>query len=132
MTEHTLPTDTERQPHHRNRLREFIQQVLDVADIKINGNRPWDMQVHDENFYGRLINQQSLGLGEGYMDGSWDCERLDEFFYHLFRVDLESGSIKASKRGPWRQNSSNSKPHRASKPTKINSQEIYFQVGSAL
>ena len=71
------------------RLRQRARELLSLADVEINGNRPWDLQVHDERFYRRVLAQGSLGLGESYMDGWWDCERLDEFFHRILRADLE-------------------------------------------
>ncbi len=61
---------------------------MSYADVRINGNRPWDIQVHNENFYQRLLAEGSLGLGESYMDGWWDCEKLDQFFYKVLRANL--------------------------------------------
>jgi cyclopropane-fatty-acyl-phospholipid synthase len=59
---------------------------LDRADIRIDGHRPWDLQLHRPRLYGRVLRHWSLGLGEAYMDGDWDCEQLDEFFTRLLRL----------------------------------------------
>jgi cyclopropane-fatty-acyl-phospholipid synthase len=40
--------------------------------------------------------QGALGLGESYMDGWWDCEKLDEFFYRILTAELDK------KVRPWR------------------------------
>ena len=50
-----------------------VEQLLAHGDVKIGGDRPWDMSVHDERFYPRVLSQGSVGLGESYMDGWWDC-----------------------------------------------------------
>ena len=52
-----------------------------LAYIAVNGSRPWDLQVHEPRFYDRGLQQAALGLGQSYMDGWWDCEQLDEFFF---------------------------------------------------
>ena len=65
-----------------------IQRLLARAGIVINGPQPWDMQVHNENFFRRLLAQGSLGLGESYMDGWWDAASLDEFFARAKRAEL--------------------------------------------
>ena len=62
-----------------------ITQALDSIDIKIGGDRPWDIQVHDSRFYKRIAKEPSLGLGESYMDGWWDCNALDQFFFRVCR-----------------------------------------------
>ena len=65
------------------------QEIFDIADIKINGNRPWDIQVHNENFYSRVLSGGSLALGESYMDGWWDCKKLDEFICKILKIDIK-------------------------------------------
>ena len=57
-----------------DKLRSLIQEVLSPAGININGNQPWDIQINDERFYQRVLSDGSLGLGESYMDGWWECE----------------------------------------------------------
>ena len=71
------------------KLKQVLQNILDIADVKINGNRAWDIQVHNDGFYQRVLAQGSLGLGESYMDGWWDCKKLDEFFYRILKAKLE-------------------------------------------
>lgn len=51
--------------------------LLEKADIRINGDRPWDIQVHDEAFYARVLSDPKLQLGETYMDGMWDSAQID-------------------------------------------------------
>ena len=63
--------------------------MLASANIQINGPHPWDIQIHNENFYENVITKGSLGLGESYMAGWWDCERLDEFFYRILFKKLD-------------------------------------------
>lgn len=71
--------------------KEKIEQALKRADIIIDGNRPWDIQIHRPEFYDRALKNLSLGLGESYMDGWWDCENLDEFFFRMLRhVDAKN------------------------------------------
>jgi cyclopropane-fatty-acyl-phospholipid synthase len=57
-----------------------IQALLDEAGMTLNGPEPWDPQVHNPDLYARVLAQGSLGLGEAYMDGWWDCEQLDGLF----------------------------------------------------
>jgi cyclopropane-fatty-acyl-phospholipid synthase len=59
---------------------------LQKADIRINGPRPWDLQLNHPRLFGRVLRHWSMGLGEAYMDGDWDCEQLDEFFTRLLRL----------------------------------------------
>lgn len=66
----------------------IVTQLAHKADIEINGTRPWDIQVHDERLFSRILKEGSLGLGEAYMDGFWDAEKLDETFFHILDTDL--------------------------------------------
>jgi cyclopropane-fatty-acyl-phospholipid synthase len=63
----------------------FLQRQFDKRGLKIslNGDQPWDIQVHDWSAMLRAFLRGSLGLGEAYMDGVWDCERIDELFYRI-------------------------------------------------
>ena len=70
-------------------LRRVIERLLSPADIKIDGDRPWDLQVHNEELYARVLAYGSLGLGESYMDGWWDCDRLDEFACRILRAEVD-------------------------------------------
>ena len=70
-------------------LKDFIQSILAEVDIQINGDRPWDIQVHNTNLYQRVISQGSLGLGEAYVEGWWDCSQLDELFARILRGKLQ-------------------------------------------
>ncbi|MBI2427056.1 MAG: cyclopropane fatty acyl phospholipid synthase [Candidatus Kerfeldbacteria bacterium] len=69
--------------------KDTVQHLLALADIRIGGDRPWDIAVHDERFYERVLAHGSLGLGESYMDGWWDSAHLDEFFTHVLRARLD-------------------------------------------
>lgn len=71
-----------------------MEALLSIADVRINGERPRDIQVHDDRFYCHVIRNHSLGLGESYMDGWWDAEALDQFFYHIMRADLTLKQVK--------------------------------------
>lgn len=65
-----------------------VAEILELAGIQVNGSEAWDMQVHDERFYRRVLAEGSIGLGESYMDGWWDAAALDEFFARVRRADL--------------------------------------------
>ena len=71
-----------------SKFKNTAQQVLALADVIIGGDRPWDIQVHNDEFYPRVIAGDSLGLGESYMDGWWDVERLDALAYRVLRAQL--------------------------------------------
>ncbi|ASE43059.1 MULTISPECIES: cyclopropane fatty acyl phospholipid synthase [Citrobacter] len=73
------------------------KELLSQADIRINGSRTWDIQLHHAGFFKRVLQQGSLGLGESYMEGWWDCERLDILFCKILKAKLDQqmpGNLK--------------------------------------
>ena len=69
-------------------LQKNVSDILATAGIKINGTNPWDLQIHNDGFYKRVLSEGTLGMGESYMDGWWDCDKLDEFVFRALRADL--------------------------------------------
>ena len=72
-----------------DKYKNVIQNLLSPCGITINGAQPWDIQVTNEKFYQRILSDGSLGLGESYMDGWWDCGSLDDLFCRLIPSRLE-------------------------------------------
>lgn len=68
--------------------KETVEKILASADVTLDGNRPSDINVHNHDLYARVLAQGSLGLGESYMDGWWDCNALDQFFFKIMRSDV--------------------------------------------
>lgn len=68
---------------------DLIVTLLKDAGITVNGTNDCDIQVHNNSFFSRLFRERSLGLGESYMDGWWDCPRLDKLFYRLLNAHLD-------------------------------------------
>ena len=71
------------------RYRDVVESLLARADVAVNGSHPWDIRVNDPTVFRRMLSQGSLGVGEAYMDGQWECERLDEMLFRVFRAGLE-------------------------------------------
>ncbi len=53
--------------------KKIVTEIFKRTGITVDGANPWDIHVHNEKFYGRLLGGGSLALGESYMDGWWDC-----------------------------------------------------------
>jgi cyclopropane-fatty-acyl-phospholipid synthase len=75
-------------------LKARMQEILSLGDVQINGSRPWDITVHNEDFYARVLRHGSIGLGESYMDGWWDCPEMDQFFFRIFGAGIERRSAR--------------------------------------
>lgn len=74
-------------------LKNIYNRLFASADIRINGENPWDIKVHDDAFYFRILGG-SLGLGESYVDGLWDCEKLDEMITRFIRAEIHNKAIR--------------------------------------
>ncbi len=66
-----------------------VEGLFNAAGIELDGEQPWDVQVNDSRLFRRILAQGSLGLGESYMDGWWDCQSLDQFFHRLLKAGLQ-------------------------------------------
>ena len=75
-----MPTDS---------LRSKAEDLLLQAGIRINGDQPCDMRVHDERLYARVFSHGSRGLGEAYMDGWWDADDLPGMFTCILASHLD-------------------------------------------
>ncbi|HCS39381.1 MAG TPA: cyclopropane fatty acyl phospholipid synthase [Anaerolineaceae bacterium] len=67
----------------------ILQNLLSMADIELNGSDPWDIQIKDDRFFNRVLQDSSLGLGESYMDGWWECAAIDEFINRVLIAQLD-------------------------------------------
>lgn len=62
-----------------------IRETFRKMGIVVNGDKPWDIRVNNQQFYEKILGQGSIGLGESYMDGWWNCESLDQFFARVLK-----------------------------------------------
>lgn len=76
-------------PTATSRFERRAQPLLARADIRLNGSRPWDMKIHHPETLERVFLTGSLGLGESYQEGWWDCDQLDGFFDRVLRHGLD-------------------------------------------
>lgn len=69
-----------------------LEKLLAPAGVRINGNQPFDMQIHHPEAATRILRQGTLGLGETYMDGFWDSEQLDVMVEKLLVSRLDASA----------------------------------------
>jgi cyclopropane-fatty-acyl-phospholipid synthase len=92
-------TDSEQVPDSQHSIRnifctdfakEKISNIFHDAGITVQGKNEWDIQVHDERFFNRILFKWSLGFGESYMDGWWDTNALDQLIYRLYTSNIDN------------------------------------------
>jgi cyclopropane-fatty-acyl-phospholipid synthase len=71
------------------RAQDLFVDLLARADVQLGGSRPWDLQIHDERVWTRLLRDGTLGAGESYVDGWWDTPDLDQFIDHILRARFD-------------------------------------------
>jgi cyclopropane-fatty-acyl-phospholipid synthase len=69
--------------------KEAVENMLAPLNVRIGGERAWDIRVHNPEIFGRVLAGGSIALGESYMDGWWSCEALDQFFDRVMRAYLD-------------------------------------------
>ena len=70
-----------------------VNDVLATADIRIGGDRPWDIRVNDARLFRRVLVGGVTALGDAYIDQWWDCDALDQFFDRAFGPMLRAGFL---------------------------------------
>ena len=68
--------------------RAAVEALFARADVRFGGTRPWDIAVHDDRLFRRILGGGSLAFGEAYMDGDWDCGALDQLFDRIISAKL--------------------------------------------
>jgi cyclopropane-fatty-acyl-phospholipid synthase len=79
------------------RAEALVREIFASAGVGVEGKAPGDILVKNPAFYGRLLREASIGLGESYMDEWWECEELDLFIEKLLRADIKKkieGSLR--------------------------------------
>ncbi len=73
----------------KDRWYRIVEEMVAEAGVAINGPRAWDIRVHNPALFKRILQEGSLGFGEGYMDGWWECERLDMLFTRILQAGVD-------------------------------------------
>jgi len=66
-----------------------VVEMFRRADVEIDGDKPCDIRVHDDRFYERVLRDGTLGFGEAYMLGWWDCDDIEEMCARAIRSGIE-------------------------------------------
>jgi len=66
-----------------------LAELLAPADVRINGSRPWDIQARDRRLFDAVLTRGSLGFGESYMAGDWECHDLSGLMSRILRARID-------------------------------------------
>jgi len=70
------------------RAADVITEALTGAGITIGGDAPWDVKITDDRLFQRVLRDGTLGVGESFVDGWWDCDALDQMIDKVVRANL--------------------------------------------
>jgi cyclopropane-fatty-acyl-phospholipid synthase len=76
----------------------LLEGLLAGSGVRIGGDRQWDIRVNRDRMYRRAL-RGSLGIGESYIDGDWDCDALDELFRRVLSSDAQNKPLIRVARG---------------------------------
>ncbi len=71
------------------KAKQKLQEILKHIDVVFDGERDWDVKVLNEKFYNRVLSGGKLALAESYIEGWWECKKLDQFFCRALSIDLQ-------------------------------------------
>ncbi len=67
---------------------------LAKSGITVNGDKSYDIHVHNTRVYRRALMNGTLGFGDAYMDGDWDVEDMAEMTKRLLLGGTEERNSK--------------------------------------
>ncbi|MGC6520757.1 MAG: cyclopropane fatty acyl phospholipid synthase [Candidatus Puniceispirillaceae bacterium] len=65
-----------------------VKNLAALAGVTVNGAGAGDIRIKDKRTFTLVARQGTLGLGEAYMAGYWDCDDLETFFEKVFTANL--------------------------------------------
>lgn len=68
---------------------QVVRDLLANAGLTVDGPAPWDPQIKDRRLYARVVRDGTLGAGESYVDGWWDCEALDQMLERIIKARID-------------------------------------------
>jgi cyclopropane-fatty-acyl-phospholipid synthase len=71
------------------RAAEVMRELLGRAGVTVGGDKPWDIQIHDERVYARVLRDGTLAVGEAYVEGWWDSVALDQMLERIMRARVD-------------------------------------------
>jgi len=71
------------------KYKKTVKDILALAGVEIDGSNPWDITIHNDEFYRKVLTEGDLGIGEAYMDNWWDAGKVDQLIFKIVSARLE-------------------------------------------
>lgn len=81
-------------------FKQFVTSKLNDAGIQVGGIGA-HIVVHNDRFFRRAAIFGSLGVGDSYADGDFECSDLSEFFERWMRHRQQAGSDRLQRSALW-------------------------------
>jgi cyclopropane-fatty-acyl-phospholipid synthase len=78
-----------------DRAASIIAEALAGAGITVGGDAPWDIQIRDQRTFARVLRDGTLGVGEAFVEGWWDCQALDQMIARVVRARIPAELSKS-------------------------------------
>ena len=76
--------------------KQWVNRKLRSAGLTINNDQAdpqYNLSVFDEKFYTYTALKGSLGFGESYADGKWDCTNLDKVIFQILQHRIDTNGL---------------------------------------
>lgn len=81
----TTTTSSHSAVSSRSRSAEILDELLAPMGVQVDGDAPWDPQIRDPAFFTHAVPRGTKGILDAYVDGWWECDRLDELTHRFLR-----------------------------------------------
>ncbi len=71
----------------------WVRSRLEPAGIRFNESGELNIQVNNAQFYRRAALLGSLGFGESYADGQWECDHLDKVIARILLYSVNRSGL---------------------------------------
>lgn len=82
-------------PQSSSGPQDAVRALFLQAGIEFNGRQPFDIEVRNSRVFSVIANSGSLGFGESYMAGDWECAQLDEMACRLLAARLDQTEVRS-------------------------------------
>ena len=66
----------------------ILTHLLHQAGVKPSGESPWDPQIKDRRFYRAVLLGGSVGLGDAYLNGWWECSAISGLILRILKSGI--------------------------------------------
>ena len=66
-------------------INKVVTHLFERAGLQIGGSKANNVVVHDDRFFKEVLLKGSIGLGDSYVEGTWDASSVDDVVFALIK-----------------------------------------------